>query len=425
VNLSEDFIAMPVKVDAKFRIISGPQKAYRWKLDVPASFTGTTRKRLYFRKESEAKAKRLEFLQRKEKVGTDHNSELSRRGLSVEEAVAFALKHAPIISDLTVARLLEQFVAHRQNEVKVSDRYAATLQSYCVRISSALGQQQVHTLNRATIRKFLEELKARDGKSPASVSTRNHYLETLRAVFSFARHEGFMSTSPCDGIHTAKADPTPTSVLTLEEVQSLLEVAASPEHSEVAPALLLQLFAGPRRSEIPHITWDILLGKYLRLDKVKRGTLQRPVEMPDALLAWLAPYRRTEGYVFDPQGVCRDDGGKEAASVSGHARTRKIEDAYAWRLEVIARQSGVKLPKNVLRHTAITMRVNFTGDVAATSRWAGNSPAVVFSNYLGAATPEDAKRFYALRPKQQGEVIQMPPTPKEGESGPDEQVAAV
>jgi hypothetical protein len=50
---------------------------------------------------------------------------------------------------------------------------------------------------------------------------------------------------------------------------------------------------------------------------------------------------------------------------------------------------------------------------------------VVFSNYVGAATPEDAKRFYALRPKQQGEVIQMPPALQKEESGPDEQVAAV
>ena len=40
------------------------------------------------------------------------------------------------------------------------------------------------------------------------------------------------------------------------------------------------------------------------------------------------------------------------------------------------------------------MRVNATNDVAATSRWAGNSPAVLEEHYLGNALPEDAERFY-------------------------------
>ena len=63
------------------------------------------------------------------------------------------------------------------------------------------------------------------------------------------------------------------------------------------------------------------------------------------------------------------------------------------------------MPKNVLRHTAITMRVNATGDIEATARWAGNSPAVVVKNYLGAGTPDDAKKFYALEPETEAEVV--------------------
>ena len=62
----------------------------------------------------------------------------------------------------------------------------------------------------------------------------------------------------------------------------------------------------------------------------------------------------------------------------------------------------------MLRHTAITMRVNATNDVAATSRWAGNSPAVLEEHYLGNALPEDAERFYQLRPAPRPESVSPP-----------------
>lgn len=423
--LLNELLALPVKVDSQLRVITGPHKAYRWKLELPSSFTGTIRQRLYFSTEAEAKSKRLELIEGKGALGVDQQTKLSRRGMSVEDAVNFALRHAPVVSNLTVGNLLDQFVSHRINEVKVGQRYAATLQSYCVKIRDALGADQVHDLTRTKIRKFLDSLTSRDGTASASVRTRNHYLETLRALFAFGRQEGLLSASPTDGISTAKTDPAHVAVLSLDEVQKLLNVVTAPEHSDVAPAVLLQLFAGPRRSEIPHITWQIILDKYLRLDKVKRGTRNRPVELPQVLLDLLAPYRRSSGYVFNPAGVQGSGKNHTSNSAARHSDTRDIEDAYAWRLSIVARQAGVELRKNVLRHTAITMRVNSTGDIAATSRWAGNSPAVVFSNYLGAATPDDAKRFYALRPKPTGVVVKMPAASEQKEKGPDEQAAAV
>ena len=45
------------------------------------------------------------------------------------------------------------------------------------------------------------------------------------------------------------------------------------------------------------------------------------------------------------------------------------------------------------------MRVNFTQNLQGTALWAGNSPAVISSNYMGTGTPEDAKRYYSLKPQ--------------------------
>jgi integrase len=140
--------------------------------------------------------------------------------------------------------------------------------------------------------------------------------------------------------------------------------------------MLIQLFAGPRRSELMEIRWEHLIGKYLRLDKTKVRK-KRPVEMPDALLAWLAPYRKNEGLVFAAEGG---------------------EDGFTYRLSLVAKGAKVDLPRNVFRHTAISMRVAVSGDIAKTSFWAGSSPEIIREHYLGIVTPEDAATFFSLGP---------------------------
>jgi len=144
----------------------------------------------------------------------------------------------------------------------------------------------------------------------------------------------------------AKTKDEQVQVLSIEQAAKLLEMLASPEHSEGAPAALIQLFAGPRRSELPYIKWEVVTGKYLRLEKVKIGTKKRPVEMPDALLEWLAPMRQKRGYVFAPKDFDQDRAclgitDKKARKKAIQLAARACEDAYTWRLEKAAREAGV------------------------------------------------------------------------------------
>jgi integrase len=182
--------------------------------------------------------------------------------------------------------------------------------------------------------------------------------------------------------------------LSPDEVAKLLNVASRAEYQDVFPAMLIQLFAGPRRSEIPHITWDNIKDSYLRLDRTKVRQ-KRAVELSPTLLAWLAPFAaRGSGRVFSPETVEFD--AKD---------TRKLEDAYTYRLDQIASAAEVTLPKNVLRHTAITYHHALTGDLNGTALWAGNSPRVIEQHYRGAATKADAVNFYALVPGGEENVI--------------------
>lgn len=181
-------------------------------------------------------------------------------------------------------------------------------------------------------------------------------------------------------------DASRPAILRPDQAARLLESASREEFADIFPAVLLQLFAGPRRSELPHLTWDHIKDRYLRLDLTKTRD-PRAVEMPEVLQLWLASLGARSGRILELKDVTFD------------ARdTRGVEDAYTYRVSQLAEAAQVALPKNVLRHTAITYREAFTNDLLATARWAGHTADILERHYRGAATRADAERFYSLRP---------------------------
>jgi site-specific recombinase XerD len=375
----------PVKVDANERVIFGKGDTYRWRLNVPASITGNAKERLFFKTETAAKVHRDSLLEVRKAAGDDVMAQLKDRGMSVAQAIAYALKHAPRSKPLTIEKAVTAFLASRK-AANCKPRYLANLESQLTQVQDEFRGAMVDTITKAQIERFLANLTGKDGETPASPKSRINYIITLTALFNFAVEEGWRGETPTAKIRRPELDEVTTEILTPAQAKDLIEEASKPENLDVFPALLIQLFAGPRRSEIPHITWELMKDKYLRLDTTK-VRIKRPVEMPEALLDWLAPYRKKEGRLFAPEGV-----------QFSPKDTRPIEDAFTYRLGQIAETAKISLSKNVLRHTAITYRVASTGDIAATALWAGNSVGVIRDHYLGAATKNDAATFYALRP---------------------------
>jgi site-specific recombinase XerD len=375
----------PVKVDANEKVISGKGEAYRWRLNVPASITGTSKERLFFKTETSAKIHRDSLLEARKAAGDDVVAQLKERGMSVAQAIAYALKHAPKKSPVTIEKAVAAFLASRK-AANCKPRYLANLKSQLTQVETEFKGVLVDTITKAQIERFVADLTGKDGDTPASPKSRINYIITLTALFNYAVEEGWRGESPTAKIRRPELDEVTTEILLPSQAKLLIEEASKPENADVFPALLVQLYAGPRRSEIPHITWELMRDKYLRLDTTK-VRIKRPVEMPEVLLEWLAPYRRNAGRLFAPEDI-----------QFSPKDTRPIEDSFTYRLGQIAESAKVSLPKNVLRHTAITYRVASTGDIAATALWAGNSVSVIRDYYLGAATKDDAATFYALRP---------------------------
>ena len=379
-------IRPPVKIDAEGRIIRNPKiRAHSWRLNIPPSITGTKKERKFFATESEAKEYAEGLLRVRHDAGNDIMHRLRERGMSVTDALEYALRHAPKKQACRLSKACEAYIDSRKAS-NCKERYLENLKSQMKLIVEELGDGMMDTFDKSMLDRFLKNLTGKDGDTPAKAKSKINYIITLQALFNFAVEEGWRGESPAAKIRRPARDEVVTCILSVDEVERLLRVGGKPAHSEVFPALLIQLFGGPRRSELPHVEWGVIRDNYLRLDKTKIRK-KRAVEISDTLLCWLAPFRGRKGRVFAPDEL----------DFNEH-NTLNIEDAYTARLDKLAAEANVDLPRNVLRHTAITYRLALTGDIARTADWAGNSIAVIEEHYRGAATMDDARNFYALFP---------------------------
>jgi integrase len=236
-------------------------------------------------------------------------------------------------------------------------------------------------IDRNQIQAYLDGLNL----SPRS---RNNYLGSITSLFEFAKGRGYLPAdwNELNAVEKVKDIGGKIEVFTPEEIASLLSKATK----ELLPFLAIGAFAGLRSAEIGKLEWAdvkfstgyIVVGK----DKAKTAA-RRTVPMPENLKAWLAPYANASGRIWPHQ----------------HTYLYEV-------LEEITKAAKVPWKPNALRHSYISYRVAETGNVNATALEAGNSPAMIFSNYRELVEPEDAKRWFLIKPetKRSRKIITLP-----------------
>src|SRR5262249_25496564 len=122
------------------------------------------------------------------------------------------------------------------------------------------GNRYIKTITPTDIEKFKAkrlDTKARRGDGKLTIATVNRELELLRAVFGYARREGWIIRSPFErakGI-ISKADETRRDrVLSLDEEKKLLDQCVG-RRDHLRPILICALDTGMRRGEILKLRW--------------------------------------------------------------------------------------------------------------------------------------------------------------------------
>ena len=170
-----------------------------------------------------------------------------------------------------------------------------------------------------------------------------------------------------------------------------MKAAAELYDTELLAFAAITIFAGLRPdSEMRHLKWESISfeDEEIRVIKGKTRT-PRTVEIPKNLISWLKICDQSlpifpDGFRYKWAAV------RNAAGFKGGAAKTRTKKAAEVRLKPWI--------KDYTRHTAISHRVRQTGDIHKTATWAGNSPAIIRSHYLGLVSRSVTADFWSIHP---------------------------
>lgn len=294
-------------------------------------------------------------------------------GVSIIEAVTYYLKHAePAGGIRTFREVGEEFLKSRK-AMGVRPRTYVQYESYLRVLGEEFDDEPISQIKRSDLEDFFTE-------SEWSARTRLNYMVTLSTIFGFALDRDY-----CPANHAAKIDrpileDRPPGILKIAQVLALLKAVQTHEPAMLA-AVVIGLFAGLRRSELCSLDWsEVNLARgTIEVKGTKAKTRQRRiVHVCNSLKAWLTPLA------------------KEAGPITVSTR----DDVFGEHLrELVGKAEITNYPHNGIRHSFGSYHYELHRNEQLTASEMGNSPAVIFRHYRDLVSPADAKRYFAITPR--------------------------
>jgi integrase len=408
VQLVSSFEAMnsnlaPVKIDAQRRVIPDGDKrrvAY-WRVTLGRRITRGSKIRRFFKSYADAKKFLADSLASKVEQASEAfaiapelrveakqcQERLALAGLNVgrmltlTEAVTFFLRHAlPQGGTRTFSEAIEAFLASRR-AMHCKERYLVNLRSQLTKAENAFGKKRVNLLTQGALESWLAEQEF-------APKTKNNYIITLRALLNYCVEQKWTAENVAGNIAKAKLNGTDIGVFTVAESARLLAAAQQCDEGFGLAAVVIQLFAGLRRSEVCVLDWSEVRPNVIEVTAGKAKTRsRRVVEIQANLAEWLAPLRRKSGRVFT--------GTEDAYNQLLHNILTRANQSGA---EQEPKSEAIEWKHNSLRHTCASMHLAYFENEAATALQMGHSVEVLHSFYKGLVTKETAEPFWNLRP---------------------------
>ena len=311
-------------------------------------------------------------------------SEVMRGALDQVKAISIS----PTVSE--AARLYMEDMS-RKNHGE-STEHMATVENRLRRIADALGEVHYCNLTDTQINDFLRGLRHPQKGTPAKPATITQYLGLFKGMSRLLVKRGLMEEKKdaarmLEAPHSRRVEPE---TLSLDEVCRVFEyVRDHPEEHRFLPVLAVGFFCGARVAERCRLRYrDIFPGGrdavYLSCEITKTNK-DRHTYTNGAFRAWMELARKS-GVPMHPGDFL----------LPGETESKR-KDAHNRLLKRLATAAGVDFPKNCIRHTAASNKVELEG-FSSTANQLGHGEGMLASNYRVAITREEATAYFNISP---------------------------
>lgn len=319
---------------------------------------------------------------------------------SLRMAALYFIDRNPIEGQLhTIAGTIREYIEEAKAD-NLRPKSIQDLQTRLARFEAAFGDTPLADVTRNDVSRWLRGsfTQRRDGL-PASALSRKHYLTVVGGLFNFAIEQEYIKYNPLEkksrrrrkqnGMETERLPE----ILTVPEIEAVMRAAEAWAPSMV-PALAIGFFAGVRSNELMQLDWrnvDLAARRITITPEVAKKRSVRHIDMSDNLLAWLIPHAEASG--------------------------RIAPEAKAWRyrFDRVREESKIdRWPHNAMRHSFASYHLEKHGDQNKTALQLGHrNTDLLFNHYRALTTPDEAQRFWEIRPIAEGSAEQQPQTPVE------------
>jgi len=378
----------------------------RYWFTVPASLSPTGK-----RQRPEFQRKKLAELERERILGM--NRRFGHEAVKIPPSLAADAARAMETLegyDVTLAAIALDYVARRKAAEKsvsvselwneyletkegISDAYAKDLERYGVKVIPSIGKRMVSEIEPLEIEKAI-------GKAFRTPTSFNNCYRSLRPAWTLAVKRGYCVQHPFDRIDQRRKTAKAVDILTIEQINKVLEAAQSDfsEESKMPisyrlncdgclPAVALMIFAGIRPKEITRLQWSDIHFDHesIRVDAAAAKTRSsRIVPMSDNLRAWLELTPKSE---------------REGAIVPGRWGTK---------IQAIRYAAGISDTQDAMRHSFASYHLGAHADMKGLQEAMGHStPEMVLKHYRALVTKRDAVAFWSIRPNESEPLLRV------------------
>jgi hypothetical protein len=316
-------------------------------------------------------------------------------GASLREAVNFFIAYnatrafkARTVSDCTKAYL--EFQADKVKIRKLSSIHLETLEKHLRRFETDFGTRHIHEITTLEIINWLKAQRSR--KKPRQLwnaKTRTNVTGSLASLSVYAREilkaipelgKTEFEKVPKDGDDEAAV----VEIYTPQDMSSLF--AAALQHDiDLIPGLVAGSFQGLRPDEFhaenadrKALTWEEFIwhdGILQKVGQKVRSKVHRDIPLQPATVAWLEPFKRAEGTIWN--------------------RT----SSYGERMRVLAEKAKVNLVYDGFRRSYASYRIRqLNGNIATLAYEMGNSPSQIVKHYKKNVTDQEAELWFGILP---------------------------